>query len=98
MFDEMRDSDGGVRAPYQRIEAWLQSAGVGALAGRHAEAEALFRRIGITFAVYAEDGGDPERLIPFDLIPRVFSAAEWRTLQRGIRQRAQALNAFLYDV
>ncbi len=98
MFDEMRDPKGGVRAPYQRIEAWLEATGVAALGARQAEAEALFRRIGITFAVYAEDGGDPERLIPFDLIPRVFSAAEWRTLQRGIRQRAQALNAFLYDV
>jgi uncharacterized circularly permuted ATP-grasp superfamily protein len=52
---------------------------------------------GITFAVYGE-GGDPERLIPFDLIPRVFSALEWQRLDRGIRQRARALNAFLYDV
>jgi uncharacterized circularly permuted ATP-grasp superfamily protein len=98
MFDEMRDERGEVRAPYKRIAAWLEETGLGALGGRQAEAEALFRRIGITFAVYAEDGGDPERLIPFDLIPRVFAAAEWRTLQRGIRQRAQALNAFLYDV
>jgi uncharacterized circularly permuted ATP-grasp superfamily protein len=98
MFDEMRDEQGEVRPPYRRIAAWLEETGLAALAGRQAEAEALFRRIGITFAVYAEDGGDPERLIPFDLIPRVFAAAEWRTLQRGIRQRAQALNAFLYDV
>ncbi len=98
MFDEMQDELGGVREPYRRIAAWLHETGLVALSGRHAEAEALFRRIGITFAVYAEDGGDPERLIPFDLIPRVFAAAEWRTLQRGIRQRAQALNAFLYDV
>ncbi|KAK0348239.1 hypothetical protein LTR94_038018, partial [Friedmanniomyces endolithicus] len=61
------------------------------------EAEAIFRRIGITFAVYGE-GGDPERLIPFDLLPRIFTANEWRILDKGIRQRARALNAFLHDV
>ena len=95
-FDEMR-ADDGVRAPYRTIADWIEQTGLDALALKRAEAEALFRRIGITFAVYGE-GGDPERLIPFDLIPRVFSASEWRTLSRGIRQRARALNAFLQDV
>ena len=64
---------------------------------KQAEAEALFRRIGITFAVYGE-GGDPDRLIPFDMFPRVFTQPEWRRLERGIKQRAKALNAFLVDV
>ena len=64
---------------------------------RRQEAEALFRRIGITFAVYGE-GGDTERLIPFDMMPRVFTEAEWRKLERGVKQRARALNAFLWDV
>ncbi|HEX5307268.1 MAG TPA: circularly permuted type 2 ATP-grasp protein, partial [Dyella sp.] len=59
--------------------------------------EVLFRRIGITFAVYTE-GGDAERLIPFDLIPRVLAQAEWQNLRRGLEQRARALNAFLHDV
>ena len=95
-FDEMR-ADDGVRAPYRAISEWIEQTGLEALALKRAEAEALFRRIGITFAVYGE-GGDPERLIPFDLIPRVFSADEWRTLSRGIIQRARALNAFLQDV
>ncbi|MGE0740397.1 MAG: circularly permuted type 2 ATP-grasp protein [Hyphomonadaceae bacterium] len=97
MFDEMRGADGGVRAPYERIAEWLRSIGEDALRQRQAEAEALFRRIGITFSVYGE-GGDPERLIPFDLIPRVFGASEWRKVSRGVKQRARALNAFLYDV
>ena len=97
MFDEMSGSGGHVRAPYQRIAQWIEESGNELLHKRALEAEAIFRRIGITFAVYGE-GGDPERLIPFDLIPRVFSAAEWRTLDRGIRQRSRALNAFLYDV
>ncbi len=64
---------------------------------KQAEAEALFRRIGITFAVYGE-GGDPDRLIPFDMFPRVFAQNEWRKLERGVKQRARALNAFLADV
>jgi len=94
--DEMHAPD-GVRAPYRRISEWIDATGIDRLRQRNAEAEAIFRRIGITFAVYGE-GGDPERLIPFDLVPRVFSNEEWRWLDRGIRQRARALNAFLYDV
>ena len=97
MFNEMYDDDGNVRPAYSDIAQWLDETGVDLLAQRSEDAEALFRRIGITFAVYGE-GGDPERLIPFDLVPRVFSAAEWRRMSRGIEQRARALNAFLYDV
>ena len=73
-----------------------QGAGAG-LELRRREAELLFRRIGITFAVYTE-GGDPERLIPFDIIPRVLDAGEWARLARGLEQRVRALNAFLHDV
>ncbi len=97
MFDEMSGSGNGIRAPYSRISQWIEDSGVELLQKRSLEAEAIFRRIGITFAVYGE-GGDPERLIPFDLIPRIFAADEWRILDKGIRQRARALNAFLYDI
>ncbi len=96
-FYEMAADTGEVRAPYAPIARWIEESGITLLRKRSEEAEAIFRRIGITFAVYGE-GGDPERLIPFDLIPRIFSAVEWRRLDRGIRQRARALNAFLYDV
>jgi uncharacterized circularly permuted ATP-grasp superfamily protein len=96
-FYEMADEGGAVRPPYERIVRWIEESGLDALRKKSEEAEAIFRRIGITFAVYGE-GGDPERLIPFDLVPRIFSGAEWRRLDRGIRQRARALNAFLYDV
>jgi len=89
--------DGNVRDLYQTIERWIAENGVEALLQRRPEAEALFRRVGITFAVYGE-GGDPERLIPFDMIPRVFSANEWDIVERGSIQRAKALNAFLADV
>ncbi|WP_370468229.1 circularly permuted type 2 ATP-grasp protein [Parvularcula maris] len=95
-FDEMH-SNSGIRAPYTQVASWLEEIGQPLLELRAKEAEALFRRIGITFAVYGE-GGDPERLIPFDLIPRVIGASEWARLSQGIEQRAKALNAFLYDV
>jgi len=96
-FYEMLDRNGGVRDCYAPVQHWVEQTGIGGLNRRLEEAEAIFRRIGITFAVYGE-GGDPERLIPFDLLPRIFTALEWRMLDLGIRQRARALNAFLYDV
>ena len=95
-FDEM-GWPGEVRAPYALIDAWLKSLAPEHQALKRREAEVLFRRIGITFAVYTE-GGDPERLIPFDFIPRVLAQAEWQRLRRGLEQRARALNAFIHDV
>ena len=95
-FNEMFDG-GQVRAPYARLEDWTRAMPTELRQMKQAEAEALFRRIGITFAVYGE-GGDPDRLIPFDMFPRVFTANEWARLDRGIKQRARALNAFLVDV
>lgn len=94
---EMTDAAGAVRPSYAEVQRWVDSVGIDGLNARLKEAETIFRRIGITFAVYGE-GGDPERLIPFDLLPRIFAADEWRMLDRGICQRARALNAFLYDV
>src|SRR5689334_4067708 len=95
-FDEMRGPE-GCYAKYEAIRRWLDGTPAGTVALKRAEAELLFRRIGITFAVYSE-GGDPERLIPFDIIPRVLDAEEWRSLSRGLTQRVQALNAFLRDI
>ena len=97
MFDEMHGEGGEVRPTFQVIEDWLRGAVSEVLAGKRQEAERLFRRIGITFAVYTE-GGDPERLIPFDIIPRIIGQDEWALLERGLRQRVAALNAFLNDV
>lgn len=95
-FNEMYQGK-SVRVPYARLQDWMNSMPAELRQMKQAEAEALFRRIGITFAVYGE-GGDPDRLIPFDMFPRVFSGAEWAKLERGIKQRARALNAFLVDV
>jgi uncharacterized circularly permuted ATP-grasp superfamily protein len=96
-FFEMRDENGAVRDCYAQVQQWVEETGIGGLNRRLEEAEAIFRRLGITFAVYGE-GGDPERLIPFDLLPRIFTALEWQRLDAGIRQRARALNAFIHDV
>nr|WP_157577937.1 circularly permuted type 2 ATP-grasp protein [Roseivivax halodurans] len=86
-----------VRAAYENLDRWQANMPSDLRSLKQHEAEQLFRRVGITFAVYGE-GGDPERLIPFDMFPRVFTADEWRKLERGIKQRAAALNAFLADV
>lgn len=95
-FDEMGWPD-AIRPPYALVKQWLDALPPGQLALKRREAETLFRRIGITFAVYTE-GGDPERLIPFDLVPRVLAAQEWQRLSAGLAQRAKALNAFIHDV
>ena len=95
-FDEM-GSGVSLRAAYAAIADWLRETPRGDLTAKCAEAEVLFRRVGITFAVYGE-GGDPERLIPFDIIPRILARAEWEGLSAGLRQRVRALNAFLGDV
>ena len=96
-FNEMLGADGQVRPPYKLVAQWLRSQSKSDLKRKQQEAESLFRRLGITFSVYGTENA-LERLIPFDLVPRVISAAEWRLLERGIEQRVRALNAFVYDV
>ena len=96
-YDEMYDGDGKVRRQYREFDAWLAGMPPDRLAQKRAEADLLFRRVGITFAVYGEDAG-AERLIPFDIVPRIITAAEWRKLFRGLKQRVTALNAFIADV
>jgi uncharacterized circularly permuted ATP-grasp superfamily protein len=96
-FDEMRNEDGGVRPAYAAVEPFLSQLPREILENRQREAELLFRRIGITFAVYG-DAASNERLIPFDVIPRVLAATEWTTLRRGLEQRVRAINLYIKDV
>ena len=96
-FDEMTRADGGVRPAYGELSRWLEEVPPDVLDYRRREAELLFRRIGITFAVYGEADAT-ERLIPFDVIPRIMSGAEWRLLEKGLTQRVKALNLFLKDI
>jgi uncharacterized circularly permuted ATP-grasp superfamily protein len=96
-FDEMNGHGGAVREPYRFVQEWLEGQKTEDLARKRSQAEALFRRTGITFAVYGDEAAS-ERLIPFDIIPRVLSAGEWRRLAIGIEQRVRALNAFMHDI
>jgi len=96
-FDEMRNADGSVRAHYRAFADWLDQTTPDRIAQKRGEAERAFYRVGITFAVYGEDAGT-ERLIPFDLVPRIIPADEWRTLEAGLKQRVRTLNLFLHDI
>jgi uncharacterized circularly permuted ATP-grasp superfamily protein len=97
VFDEMGGSGSAVRPAYAELSQWLATIKPDVLDFRRREAEVLFRRIGITFAVHG-DAEAQERLIPFDVIPRILSTAEWRLLHRGLEQRVKCINAFIKDV
>jgi uncharacterized circularly permuted ATP-grasp superfamily protein len=95
-FDEMNGTDGVVRQGYQGLSEWLASVPPELLANRKSEAEYFFRRIGITFNVYGDAEGT-ERIIPFDIVPRILTTPEWDKLAKGLEQRVKALNAFIGD-
>ena len=100
-FDEMHTAGDTVREHYRTYAQWLDGQPLDAMQSRREEAEMIFRRVGITFAVYGakdEDGAGTERLIPFDVLPRIIPAHEWREMARGLRQRVSALNRFIHDV
>jgi uncharacterized circularly permuted ATP-grasp superfamily protein len=99
-YDEMYGMDAAHQMAlphYGDYQRWAQGYSSQAMASKRAQADAAFRQVGITFAVYGDDAGT-ERLIPFDLIPRIIPSQEWQTLQKGLIQRVQALNMFLHDV
>ncbi|OIQ28913.1 MAG: hypothetical protein BM562_12205 [Alphaproteobacteria bacterium MedPE-SWcel] len=96
-FDEMLSAPDSVRDPYKVYHDWFSQDDIKRLRRKSQEAEAFFRRIGITFNVYGQEEAD-ERLIPFDIVPRIISAKEWSKLERGIEQRVRAINAFLHDI
>ncbi|HEV7356416.1 MAG TPA: circularly permuted type 2 ATP-grasp protein [Steroidobacteraceae bacterium] len=96
-YDEIYLREGAVRAHYLRYAQWLGGQPEDRLAQKRAEADALFHRVGITFAVYGEDEG-LERLIPFDIVPRVLPREEWIQLETGLKQRVRALNSFIHDI
>ncbi len=106
-FDEMyarlpEGADPGeVRQHYQAYARWLAAQDPRVMQSRREEAEVIFRNVGITFAVYGdkdEDGSGTERLIPFDLIPRIIAAKEWKSMEAGLVQRVTALNRFIHDI
>ena len=97
-FDEMyADGKSTVREHYREFEAWLSEQSADTIARKRAEADLIFRRVGITFAVYGDDAGT-ERLIPFDIISRIITANEWKGMEAGLVQRVTALNMFIHDI
>jgi uncharacterized circularly permuted ATP-grasp superfamily protein len=101
MYAQLPFIDSAVRPHYRNYLDWLKRQDPQTMRDRREEAEMIFRRVGITFAVYGdkdEDGAGTERLIPFDLIPRIIPAHEWRSMQQGLVQRVNALNMFIHDV
>jgi uncharacterized circularly permuted ATP-grasp superfamily protein len=97
-FDEMyADGHSTVREHYREFQAWLSEQTPETIASKRAEADLIFRRVGITFAVYGDDAGT-ERLIPFDIISRIITAREWEGMEAGLVQRVTALNMFIHDI
>jgi uncharacterized circularly permuted ATP-grasp superfamily protein len=97
-FDEMySDSAKNVRDHYLEFEAWLATQSAATIARKRAEADLIFRRVGITFAVYGNEAGT-ERVIPFDIIPRMITAKEWAHMEAGLIQRVRTLNMFIHDI
>jgi uncharacterized circularly permuted ATP-grasp superfamily protein len=97
-FNEMHsDADGAIREHYQAFAGWLGDQSPEVIERKRAESDLIFRRVGITFAVYGNEAGT-ERLIPFDIIPRIIPAAEWAQLEAGLVQRVKALNMFIHDI
>ena len=96
-YNEMILHEGTARAHYHSYSQWLAEQPGARLTQKRAEADALFHRVGITFAVYGEEEG-AERLIPFDVVPRILPSEEWIRLDGGLKQRVRALNAFLHDI
>ncbi|VAY89752.1 circularly permuted type 2 ATP-grasp protein [Ferrovum myxofaciens] len=97
VYDEMYAADGSVRESYRNYANWLQVIPDDVIARKREAADLAFHRAGITFAVYGE-ANSQERLIPFDIIPRIIPTREWQHLSDGLRQRVKALNAFLHDI
>jgi uncharacterized circularly permuted ATP-grasp superfamily protein len=96
-FDEMHGMRDGVRKAYRTYQEWLDATAHERLLEKHQQADLIFRRLGITFSVYGSEEG-VERLIPFDVVPRILDTEEWKTVGEGVCQRVRAINAFLDDI
>ncbi|MEO7243170.1 MAG: circularly permuted type 2 ATP-grasp protein [Variovorax sp.] len=101
MYEQLPYAGAAIRPHYQRYDQWLARQSDDLIRSRREEAELIFRRVGITFAIYGakdEEGAGTERLIPFDLLPRIIPADEWASMEKGLVQRVTALNRFIHDV
>ena len=96
MFNEVINNS-KIRAPYNKVFDWAEALPKNIILKKQIQAENLFKKIGVTFSVY-NNYDVSERLIPFDIFPRILSAVEWLKIHKGIKQRSIAINAFLCDI
>ena len=96
-YDEFFDEGGRRRRAVGPVIGLLEGLGREEFRNRQKLADATFLRSGITFSVYSDTKGS-ERIFPFDLIPRIIPAEEWQDVDKGLKQRVQALNLFLADI
>ncbi len=96
-FDEMFSSDGSVRPHYSQLLDRFAGMDPMEFDRKRSLAERSYLNQGITFTVYSGDEGT-ERIMPFDLIPRIIPADEWAVIEKGLVQRLNALNLFLHDI
>ena len=96
VWDEMF-SGAGIRSAYQHFVSAIEDLSADELTHKDELAKKLFMSQGITFTVYSSGEGI-EKIFPFDIIPRILEAAEWKHIEAGIKQRLKALNIFLKDI
>ena len=96
-YNEMLNNNDSVRRPYGKVAKWIDSMHGNIFEEKHNEAKDLLKRIGITFSIYKQNDLN-ERLIPFDMVPRIFTSKEWDILEKGVIQRTKAINLFINDI
>jgi uncharacterized circularly permuted ATP-grasp superfamily protein len=96
-YDEMFSGPGVARPHYQKLLSRFSEMGDGDIERKQALASNTFLNEGVTFTVYSDNKGT-ERIMPFDMIPRIIPHQEWEQVERGLTQRIRALNLFLHDV
>lgn len=96
-YDELIEANGQPRSGAQLLVDKIESLPAGDLVLRQKAAEAMLLKMGITFNVYGRDEGT-EKIMPFDIIPRIVSSRDWQQIESGLKQRIFALNEFIQDV
>ena len=96
-YDEALNENSKVRLSYKKFLNWFKDQEYSDLSMKHLDANKLFKITGITFNVYGNKQ-DREKLIPFDMVPRIISAKEWQKVEKGVSQRIRAINSFLNDI
>ena len=96
-WDEMYSSDSNIRSQYNIINEYLKSTSPEVLFKKEELSKQLFMSQGVTFTVYNDNEGI-EKIFPFDIVPRIITALEWKKIDKGIKQRIKALNLFIKDI